>query len=285
MQVNRETVGHKPHDTRCAIVTGGSSGVGEQYAMQLAERGYNIVLVSNLPDKNQTVATQIKTQYPVDVATLDADLTREESVAEVFALVDANAWRVEVLISNAGVLLFGGVASASASASTSTSASAEKMARTIDLHCKIPALLCHEAARRMCAAHSGYILLMASATVWMPYPTIATYSATKAFLHNFGRALAEEVRPCGVRLTVVYPGAIDTPFYTLDSRWRQRLRHWGILSSAQSVAHKGLHALFHGKRRCIPGAFTKLCVVLCALTPMWLLRPLFALPKVRRLWE
>ena len=108
--------------------------------------------------------------------------------------------------------------------------------RIIDLHCKIPTLLCHEFCQRMSQAGKGYILLMSSATAWMPYPTIAAYSATKAYLKTFGRALYYELRPINVNVTVVFPGAINTSFYKLDEKMRHKLLRSGIMLTPQLVS-------------------------------------------------
>lgn len=82
----------------------------------------------------------------------------------------------------------------------------------------------------------GYILVMSSATAWMPYPTIAAYAATKSFLRTFARSLNFEFRKYGVRVTGVFPGAVDTPLYDLDAACRRRLLRWGVMSAPQEVA-------------------------------------------------
>lgn len=92
---------------------------------------------------------------------------------------------------------------------------------------------------------------MSSATAWMPYPTIAAYAATKSFLRTFARSLNFEFRKYGVRVTGVFPGAVDTPLYDLDAACRRRLLRWGVMSAPQEVAQHGLRALF----RAVAAAF------------------------------
>ena len=135
---------------RYAIVTGGSSGVGQQYAMQLASKGYNILLVSDDEAGNDRVANEIGANYQVNVEVLTLDLTQTASVDAIVEWVDVREIIVEVLVCNAGILAFGGI----------TSVSSASLVRVIDLHCKIPTLLCREFAKRMSANGVGYILIM-----------------------------------------------------------------------------------------------------------------------------
>ena len=258
-----------------AIVTGGSSGVGRQYALELAERGYNIILISNDATANEVVAHEISSLHSVKVLPLMIDLTQASSVDIITQLVDEQLLHVEVLICNAGMLAFGGV----------TSTSPNWIERIINLHCLVPTLLCREFAQRMSKAQKGYILIMSSSTAWMPYPTIATYSATKAYLKNFAQDLYYELRNLGVKVTVVYPGAIDTPFYTLDDKMRHRLLWWRVMLTPERVAKYGLRALFKGRRRSIPGIFNKCCVAICAILPSCALLPILRIKRLRKLWE
>ena len=268
-------VSKKSSNSTYALITGGSSGVGRCYALQLAERGYNILLVSNQADANEVVAREIFSQYGVEVKTMDIDLTQSDSIAEIVEFVESQAIDVGVLISNAGMLSFGGV----------TSTAPQTLERIISLHCTAATLLCREFSQRMTKKGVGYILMMSSSTAWMPYPTIATYSATKAYLKNFGRALWYEVRDRGVRVTVVFPGAVDTPLYKLDNGKRRRLVWWGVMSSPDKVAKRGLKALFAGRHRSIPSLFNKMCVVICTLLPAFMLLPILKIGRVRRLLD
>ena len=257
-----------------AIVTGGSSGVGRQYALQLAAKGYNILLVSNDAKGNEKVTAEIKSLYPVIVLPFLLDLTQASSIDALTQVIDEQSFDIEVLICNAGILVFGGV----------TSTPSHSIERAIALHCLIPTLLCREFAKRISMKKRGYILIMSSSTAWMPYPTIATYSATKAYLKSFAQALYYELRDQGVKVTAVFPGAVDTPFYTLDDKIRHRLLWWNIMLTPEKVARYGLRALFKGHRRCITGVFNKCSVAICAILPSFALLPVLRIKRLRKLW-
>ena len=257
----------------CALVTGASSGIGREYALQLAARGYDVILVGNREEENRQVADEVARCFGVASWPLYADLAEEGAAERIHAATAARGWQVEVLVCNAGMLRFGLLADEDPAA----------IAALVTLHCTTPAQLCRLYGADMRARGRGRILVMSSATAWMPYPTIAAYAATKCFLRSFARALRDELYDAGVRVTAVFPGAVDTPFYRLDAAWRRRLVRWGVMSSPRGVAKKGLRALFRGRSRCIPGLFTKLCVGLCRLLPHAALRAALRLKSVRRL--
>lgn len=256
-----------------ALVTGASSGIGREYAMLLAAKGFDLILVGNRDGENRQVAREIAGRYSVTAWPLYADLSRPDAAERLYAETSARGWEVDVLVCNAGRLQFGGL----------TSEAPEAIAGLVGLHCTTPALLCRLYGAEMRARGRGWILVMSSATAWMPYPTITVYAATKAFLKSFARALHDEFHTAGVTVTAVFPGAVDTPFYRLGEAWRRRLLRWGVMSAPHDVAKKGLRALFRGRSRCIPGVFTKICVGFCRLLPPAAIRVALRIPAVRRL--
>ena len=257
-----------------AIVTGGSSGVGREYALQLAAKGYNILLVSDDDINNQKVAQEIKQAHLVDANALTLDLCDSSSIRAITDFVDHHSLSIEVLICNAGILLFGGV----------TSTTQYSFERIIDLHCKATTLLCREFAIRMSQVEKGYILIMSSSSAWMPYPTIAAYSATKAYLKNFGRSLYYELRDQGIKVTTIFPGAIDTRLFSLNKNIRSRLLWWRVMSTPQYIAEQALHSLFKGKHCSKPGLFNKSSTTICAILPSWALLPVLKIKRLRKLW-
>lgn len=258
-----------------ALVTGASSGIGRACAAQLAARGYGVVLVSNREEENRTAAGEIARQYGVPTLPLCLDLAREDAAQRLHDETGRRGLDIAVLVCNAGMLLFG----------LTETTPPERLRTIVALHCTTPLLLCRLYAPELVRRGGGAILLMSSATAWMPYPTIAAYAATKSFLHSFARSLDSELRARGVHVTAVYPGAVDTPLYNLSDAWRRRLRRWGVMLPPEAVARKGLKALFRGRHSCIPGLFTKLCVALCRIIPAAAIRPALRIPALRRLLQ
>lgn len=260
---------------KCALITGASSGMGKEYARQLAAKGYNIVVVSNDAEGNRRVAQELSHKYNVWVEAIYADLTQPESVEQIYQKVTSRGLDVEILISNAGMLLF----------SQLERTPSEHVAQIINLHCTAPTLLCRLFARDMRQRGHGRILIVSSITAWTPYPTISHYAATKAYLKSFGQSLWYELRDSGVSVTTVFPSAVDTPFYSLDETMRRRLLRCGVMMSSESVVRKALKAMFRSRRRCLPGLVTKLEAAVCAILPSFMLLPVLKLPAVRRILD
>ena len=233
-----------------ALVTGASSGIGREYAAQLAAKGYDLVMAGNRDEENRAAAREIAARYGVRTLPLCMDLSEPDAAVKLHAETSARGIEIGVLVCNAGVLLFGPLAAAPP----------ERIGRIVTLHCTTPALLCRLYGEEMRRRGEGYILVMSSATAWMPYPTIAAYAATKSFLRTFARSL------------------------NLDAACRRRLLRWGVMSAPQEVAQHGLRALFRGRSSCIPGVFTKICVCVCRLVPAWLMRCVLRIPAVARLF-
>lgn len=258
-----------------AVITGASSGIGREYARQLAAKGYNIVVVSERDEENSRVAESLRAEYGVEALPLCVDLTDDNAAQRVFDFAQNIDGEVEILINNAGMLLF----------STLERTPEERLSKIIALHCTTPTKLCRLFATEMTTRGHGHILLMSSVTAWTPYPTISHYAATKAYLKSFGQSLWYEMRSKGVGVTTVFPSAVDTPFYNLEDSTRRILLRLGLMLSAEDVARRALRAMFHRRRKCLPGFWTKLEAALCAILPAWALLPIMKIPAVKRILE
>lgn len=258
-----------------AIITGASSGIGEEYARQLAAKGYNIVVVSERDKENCRVAESLRAEYGVEALPLCVDLTDDDAAQKVFDFAQKIDGEVEILVNNAGMLLF----------STLERTAEERLDKIVALHCTTPTKLCRLFASDMARRGRGHILLMSSVTAWTPYPTISHYAASKAYLKSLGQSLWYEMRDRGVSVTTVFPSAVDTPFYNLDDKMRRRLLWWGLMLSAEDVARRALRAMFRCRRKCLPGFWTKLEAAVCAVLPAWALLPIMKIPAVKRILE
>lgn len=258
-----------------AVITGASSGMGLEFARQLAERGYGIVVISDRPDENRRAAESLRERSHADVRVIDLDLTLPEAAETIYREVSDWGLEVEILVSNAGMLLF----------STLERTPLDRLDRIVALHCATPVKLIRLFGQDMLRRRQGYILITASSTAWMPYPTISHYAATKAFLKSFSRSVWYEFRRYGVGVTALFPGAVDTPLYRLDGRKRKWLLRLGMMQTPRQTVEAALRALFRKRYRCVPGFFTKLTVALCAVTPARLLLPILRIPVLSRLLD
>lgn len=256
-----------------ALITGASSGIGRCYAMELAKRGYGIVAVSNQHEALERLKGELTTTYGVVVHTIDIDLAGECAAKSIYERCLEQSWEVEVLVCNAGILLF----------STLLRTDPQQLSKIIALHCTTTTLLCRYFAEEMKQRKRGHILIMSSATAWLPYPTISHYAATKSYLKSFASALWYELHSHNIGVTALYPGAVDTPLYNLTPKARGILRFIGVMLTPERIAKRGIRAMFHGRRRLIPGVFTKVMVAICSLIPARLFEFILHLRPIKRL--
>lgn len=264
-----------------ALVTGAGSGIGRCYALQLAALGYNLVLAGNRREPLETVCGEIlaagagpdggvrKAASPAagfrpEVRIVEIDLARIEAAAELWEAVRREGAAIDVLVNNAGIFSFRDI----------LQTPAERIERIILLHDLTNTQLCRMAAadmvRRGCR---GHILNMSSYSLWMPFPGLALYSASKAYLRSFSVAFAKEVREHGIRVTAVCPAGVATDLYGLTPRWQRIGTRLGVLITADLCARRGLRALWRGRRCIVPDWWNRVWIPLCKILPMWVLRP------------
>lgn len=240
-----------------ALVTGASSGMGLIYARKLAERGYNILAVSNQEEELQKTASDIRSDFNVDAVALCRNLA-EDGVAEALAeYCDGRGMEVEVLVSNAGMFFFKELGQEDLG----------KVRTMMSLHMKTPTELCLVFGERMKRRGRGYILNVSSLAAALPTPGITIYSATKAYLKNFGKSMSFEMRPYGVGVTTVCPAAIATPLYKLSPRLMKIGVKIGVINTPEWLVKRALKALFKKKPLIKPGFMNYYLPPLIALLP------------------
>ena len=244
-----------------ALVTGASSGIGWHFAEALARKGYQIIAVSNQPDRLDDLRKKLEKDYSVRVITLTIDLARDSAAEEVFDYCSENNLEVEVLINNAGIFFFGEIAGIDPS----------KVRSMIALHNMTPVMLCRLFGGKMVGRRRGFILNISSISAVMPYPGISLYGPTKTFLRHFTRALRTEMRDHGVNVTCLLPGAVDTALYDATDYNAPLLRKLRVIKPPAKIADAGLSALFKNKAECVPGVLNKIILVVMPLIPHFII--------------
>lgn len=273
-----------------ALVTGAGSGIGRCYALRLAALGYRLVIVGNnaapleavaeeirtaaktadrLPAaeaaQQETARTDAKTSAACEVRILAMDLARPEAAQELYDRTSAEGIGIDVLVNNAGIFSFCDI----------LATPAERIERIILLHDLTVTQLCRLYAADMVRRGVwGHILNMSSYSLWMPFPGLALYSASKAYMRSFSVAFAKEVRERGIRVTAVCPAGVATDLYGLTPYWQGIGRKLRVLITPDSCARRGLRALWRGRRCIVPDWWNRAWIPFCKLLPMWVLRPL-----------
>lgn len=249
-----------------AIVTGAASGMGRCYALQLAERGYGVVLVDINEMAAQELAGLIAKQHELPAPVLGIDLTQPDAAERIAGQCKEQGWRVEVLVNNAGMLVTTAI----------EETEPEKLRRIMALHCSTPLLLCRQLVPMMKAQGGGYVLNVSSITAWMDWPLVGMYGCTKRFVKGYSRVLRIECMGTPVSVTTAVFGAVDTPLLGNLALLRRRklLMRLGVMLTPEKATRLALEAMFRRRATLIPCLSDRLVVALCPLMPAWLLHAL-----------
>jgi len=235
--------GNQTHN-KVALITGASSGLGAEFARQLAARGYHLVLTARREELLTALALELQQKYGVSCDIIVADLAESNGIQQVEAhLATLNS--VDILVNNAGFGTNG----------LFSEVSAARHEDMVHVHILASLRLCHAALPKMLGQGRGSIINVASVAAFLPMIGNVNYSASKAYLVTFSEALHREVREQGVVVQALCPGFTytgfhDTPEYSSFDR-NEVPRSWWM--TAEEVVAASLRALPQGQSVCIPG--------------------------------
>lgn len=246
---------HRP----LALVTGASSGIGLKYATELARQGYNLVIVSNQEKEIHETSEQLTKEFGVNVTPLYRNLATPEAAEELHQYCLDRQLEIDLLINNAGVFFFNEL----------TKTDIRRVELMLSLHVVTVTKLCRLFGEDMKQRGHGHILNMSSMSAWMAMPGIQTYNATKAYILNFSRSLWYELKPYGVTVTAICPGAVDTGLYGLSPNLRRLAVAIGVSMTPDKLVRIALKKLAKGKKQVMPGAINHLFVPFIKHLPDW----------------
>jgi len=185
-----------------ALVTGASKGIGKSISIELAKRGFNLIIVARSESELLTLKYEISKKYNVAVEAIVLDLSNEQAPAELAQNITLKNYRLSALINNAGYGLWGNFCELKLD---------EQMAMC-RLNMDAVTKLCHLLLPNLLNANQSYILNISSTAAYQAVPTLAIYSATKAYILSFTRALRFELKNTSVSVSCLSPGPVDTGF-------------------------------------------------------------------------
>jgi len=245
-----------------ALVTGASQGLGRAFAVELAKRGFNIILVS-LPDEAlPEVAHNLRKQFGVKVACYESDLTVHENLLAFGNWVNLN-FDVFLLINNAGK---GG-------SQSFIEASAEYLNSIIQLNVKVTSLLTHQLLPNLLRQEKAFVLNVSSLAAFTPLGYKTVYPASKVFVDYFSRGLKEELKKTGVMVSVVHPGAMKTNSEIIRRIHKQGLMAKLCLQTPERVAAASLNRILLNKKQISVNPVSSFVL---KIIPLWIRLPLLS---------
>ncbi|MDM7829904.1 SDR family NAD(P)-dependent oxidoreductase [Cellulomonas edaphi] len=224
------TLGPRP----LAVVTGASSGIGLELALQFVNHGFDLIVTAEGPDI--ALAADSLAAGGAAVRSVVADLTTEDGVRQLVAEVTSADRPVDAPILNAGVGQGGAF----------VETPLEGDLEVVMLNVVAPVRLAKELLPAMVSRGSGRVLFTASVASLMPGPFYATYAASKSFVLSFAEALRHELKDSGVTVTALLPGPTDTEFFTRAGMEDTRAGRGGKDDPAD-VAAQAYEGLMAGK--------------------------------------
>lgn len=238
------------------LITGSSRGIGRAIAIEMASRGHNIILHSLPGEDLSNLSLTLTSKYKVKVRIFEIDLARTEGPMELFDEVEKESLRVNILINNAGIGIEGPL----------ESYSKEDIDHIIFLNIRALTLLTTLFIPSLKMTDS-YILNISSLGSYIATPYKSVYLASKSYIFYFTRALEAELKGTRVKTCIFVPGAVRTNKNVIE-----RIRQAGWMSerssiSPEEVAHKGIKAMFKGKRVVVPGRLSRLIFSISYIVP------------------
>lgn len=256
-----------------AVVTGASTGIGKEFARELARRGVSLVLVARSEEKLSALAKELHSEFGVDAVPLALDLANPEGRKALFSRCDSEAWDVSYLVNAAGY----------GSNGHFTELDLQNEIRMTDLNCVAVQELTYFFAKQFLSRNKGTIVNIASTAAFQPVPFMATYAATKSFVLNFSMALRREFAGTGVSVFALCPGPVDTDFFrNAGMRKPKSILKVHPVAFVVRKAFKGIDA---GKPFLITGTLNKVLYYLEWFAPLsmraWTAGKMFG-PRSRR---
>lgn len=260
----------------CALVTGASSGLGEEFAWQLAPRVRQLVLVARRERVLQDLADELRDAYPgIGVSVRPADLTKGEDRERLVDGLRNDGWVPDLLVNNAGMGDYGEF----------VSAEWEKLEAMMKLNMEALTHLTHALVPGMMRAGRGAVVNVSSLASVLPIPDFAVYAATKAYVSSFSEALRIELKEFGIPVLAVCPGPVHTGFGEVakrgeDGKEMPGYEHFYV--PASQVVEESLEALEMRRARVYPSLKVALSAAVLAAIPLWLLRQALSVRPRRR---
>lgn len=241
-----------------ALITGASRGIGKAIALELALKGYDVLLVARNESVLSEACQEIKDKSSVDVQPLALDLSSDDAALQLYNWVRSLHIDLRILVNNAGYGLSGRF----------EQQKLEMLQNMMQLNMINLVSLTHLLLPLLKESPQAFILNVASTSAYQSTPNLAVYAASKAFVLSFSRALNKELKKSSVSVTCVSPGPTNTAFVEraqLTEKGLDRMKK--VHMEAADVAKIAVRALFSRKAEIVPGLTNKSASFMAWLFP------------------
>lgn len=239
------------------LITGTTSGIGKAFAEKFASMGNNILLVSRDRQKLEQQQLYLQNRYHVTVNYIAYDLAKEDAADLVMEQIDKWNIPIDFLVNNAGFNECG----------LFSKTDINKEIKMIDLHIRFITQLTKHILTIMEQNNYGHILNVGSTGSFIPSPSDAVYSATKAYIMSFSNALYGEYRNTGIKITLLCPGATETEFARKANIEQTLLFKFAVMKPDQ-IVKIAYPKIVKGKRLIIPGLYNKFLIFCTKIMPI-----------------
>lgn len=243
----------------CVLITGASSGFGEEFARQYAAKGHSLVLVARRLEKLTALAEALRNDYRIDVIVEQVDLSKTTEVVDLYQRLKERRVDIEILINNAGYGLQGPFLEGPLTGAL----------EMLDLDVASLTAVTYLFAEDMRVKRRGKILLVSSLLAYQGVKNFAVYAAAKAYVLRFGEALHREFKQDGVTVTTICPGVSDTGFAMVAQQKITPMLKF-LMMKPGPVVRAGIQALDSKRISTTPGFGNKAFVFFMWSTPRWL---------------
>lgn len=242
--------------TKIALITGASSGIGLELARKFAQEKYDLALVARNRARLMEIGAEFQKAYAVEVRIAPKDLSHSKAPRELFDELTEAGVKIHTLVNNAG---FGGYGEF---ATSDLQHELEMLQLNIVSLTELTKLFLPQII-----SAKGAVMNVASTAAFQPGPLMSVYYASKAYVLSFTEAIAEELAPRGVKVSVLCPGPVPSGFQDRANLHGSPMLQSPAVLSAAEVAQIAYDGLQKGKRVVIAGKLNKVGVQMLRLSP------------------
>lgn len=246
------------NESKTALITGATSGIGYELAKLFAKDKYNLILVARNEQELGNKAKEFKEVHGVNVTTYAKDLSNKEETFALCQELSSNGTPINVLVNDAGQGQYGKF----------QDTDINRELEIVQLNIGATLILTKHILKDMVQRNEGRILNLASIASELPGPWQSVYHGTKAFILSFSEAIRAELKDTNITVTALLPGATDTDFFNKAEMQESKItQDKSSMSNPADVAKDGYDALMAGDDKVISGFKNKFQVAMSHIVP------------------